>query len=346
MGIIRLLLALAVVNAHSGYTLFSSGLITGRQSVAIFYVISGFYMAFILNTKYSRSVNFYLSRWLRLYPAYVAGLLLAGAVAVLNEHWGYFAHALATLPSGEAAFVVAANVAIFGQDVFWLVSFSPDKGMAFCPYESCAAHNGFSFLLIPPAFSIAIELLFYLVAPFVLRSWRRSLAYFTAGVAYHVVVQYVWHTNAIAFTYHLFTASIIFFGAGALGFHLYDAKLATRVRVLLFGALVAGCVAAKLIIPGVLFLLVAVGVPAVFRLCRNSGLDRALGNLSYPIYLFHFSLIDLLMYLKVPAAHLGWLAIALSAMLAAAFTYTTEVWVDRRRQRLADRNPEPAYRSA
>ncbi|MCX6311853.1 MAG: acyltransferase, partial [Bacteroidetes bacterium] len=73
MGSIRTLLALSVVVFHS-YFIFGERLIGGLVAVQAFYLISGFYMAMILNEKYKAGKGSYklfiTNRFLRIYPAY------------------------------------------------------------------------------------------------------------------------------------------------------------------------------------------------------------------------------------------------------------------------------------
>ena len=52
MGLLRFCLALAVVAAHTHQRLFPFQMISGFYAVKVFFVISGFYMALILNEKY------------------------------------------------------------------------------------------------------------------------------------------------------------------------------------------------------------------------------------------------------------------------------------------------------
>ena len=67
MGIIRLLLALAVLLAHvENAPAFLLRFIPGSLAVQCFYIISGFYMALVLNGKYSSKRDFYFNRFLRL----------------------------------------------------------------------------------------------------------------------------------------------------------------------------------------------------------------------------------------------------------------------------------------
>lgn len=73
MGLLRLLLAFAVVIGHSapipGLPLLGAGL-----AVKVFFVVSGFYMALILSEKYEAKPRgrwlFYSNRFLRIFPLY------------------------------------------------------------------------------------------------------------------------------------------------------------------------------------------------------------------------------------------------------------------------------------
>ena len=86
---IVLVLAMAVVLYHLGINdLAGFPLISGRAAVFSFFVISGFYMAMVLKTRYTEQALgpkyvriFYLSRFLRLYPIYAVVLTAFLAVA-------------------------------------------------------------------------------------------------------------------------------------------------------------------------------------------------------------------------------------------------------------------------
>ena len=68
MGSVRTLLAVAVVFAHSYGFIF----VGGRLAVQLFYVISGFLISYILveARTYCTVSNFYINRFLRLFPIY------------------------------------------------------------------------------------------------------------------------------------------------------------------------------------------------------------------------------------------------------------------------------------
>src|ERR1017187_7738113 len=80
MGILRMLLAISVLASHlHGKSIFGFRLIYGNLAVQCFFMISGFYMALVLNEKYTRRTDyipFLLQRCLRLYPAYFFVLFL------------------------------------------------------------------------------------------------------------------------------------------------------------------------------------------------------------------------------------------------------------------------------
>ena len=73
MGTIRLILATAVIIFHSS-SIFGIQSVGGQIAVQAFYIISGFYMALILNEKYigiNNSYKLFISnRFLRIYPIY------------------------------------------------------------------------------------------------------------------------------------------------------------------------------------------------------------------------------------------------------------------------------------
>ncbi len=73
-------LALSVIGAHADSTVFGFYGIRGQYVVDFFFfIISGFYMAMVLNGRYKETdpLHFYLNRVLRLFPTYYIGLLFA-----------------------------------------------------------------------------------------------------------------------------------------------------------------------------------------------------------------------------------------------------------------------------
>jgi len=83
MGTLRLLLALSVAYGHLAVPLRFP---TSDIAVQSFFVISGFYMALVLNEKYGPGSYwlFISNRLLRLWPAYFVVLVLSLAAA---DNW-------------------------------------------------------------------------------------------------------------------------------------------------------------------------------------------------------------------------------------------------------------------
>src|SRR5262249_37822732 len=74
MGLLRICLALCVLYEHVGS---GPAFIDGPGAVKLFFVISGFYMTMVLNSTYANdTAAFYANRFLRLWPTYVAAMIL------------------------------------------------------------------------------------------------------------------------------------------------------------------------------------------------------------------------------------------------------------------------------
>src|ERR1700759_2448929 len=127
MGLIRILLALAVVAGHCG-AVWKFYMVGGKVAVQSFFIISGFYMSLILNEKYigkNKSYKLFISnRLLRLYPVYWAvltcTLLTCIGIAIVSKgHYltkfdGYM-HVQPNFFS--FGYMILTNIFIFGQDV-------------------------------------------------------------------------------------------------------------------------------------------------------------------------------------------------------------------------------------
>src|SRR5205807_9676378 len=126
MGSLRFILAMSVVYGHAGEFL-GVPLIPGDTAVQVFYAVSGFYMALVLNEKYrppsSGYVLFISNRFLRLFPVYAAvlcsTLLLAAAVAHFSSDQLPFVNEwrlIAPLDWCSAAFLAGTQIVMWGQD--------------------------------------------------------------------------------------------------------------------------------------------------------------------------------------------------------------------------------------
>ena len=90
MGLIRVLLAISVFMDHvrgSSMIELLSGW-GGHNAVEVFFFISGFYIALILDINYKTYKSFLMNRCLRLFPIYYAIIFLVVVRAVLVPSLG------------------------------------------------------------------------------------------------------------------------------------------------------------------------------------------------------------------------------------------------------------------
>ena len=180
MGILRTLLALSVVLDHLGGGA-TNQLVGGRLAVQLFYVISGFLISTYDRHRPlpGRDGALYANRLLRLFPVYLAVAALTLAAHAAGD--GSFSVSTTTCPVGP---VVPDPVQSFHRgtglaDVLRHRAFLPALYRQFRAQRRAALPG----LLVPQAWTLGVEITFYLVAPFVLRSPRRLLALLAASLA-------------------------------------------------------------------------------------------------------------------------------------------------------------------
>jgi peptidoglycan/LPS O-acetylase OafA/YrhL len=216
MGLIRVLLALSVVFSHTWTGSGTGPLPGGPIAVQCFFMISGFYMSLILGSDRYREqpVKFWLNRGLRLYPVYwlLAAASFANTFLVAPEIISAF-WALGLKPVLLLCF---ANVFLFGQDlIFWL---GTKGGELFWTSSAWSLPEPRlqNYVLIGPAWSLSIELMFYLIAPWVVKWTSRTLVLLVVAslVARHVA--YAAGLTFMPWTYMFFPFELAFFLLGVL----------------------------------------------------------------------------------------------------------------------------------
>jgi peptidoglycan/LPS O-acetylase OafA/YrhL len=303
MGIVRVLLALCVLCSHAG-PLVPGTLMTGDLAVMAFFMISGFYVALILDGKYrgpSARWAFWSNRYLRLWPTYLVvvlgywmlfGLECLHKARIPQRSWMELYEQLPLLAKGLTAL---SNWTLWGQDFLCLWRFAPETGFALNqttlirnPSEpglwmACAN-------TLPVAWSLGTELFFYLLAP-----WLWSLrTRWLVGIA---LVGLLLRRAAAAggmMVYFFAPAQLHLFILGMLAFRLSRQAWWPKTP----GALMTGLVAAAIVLypqlikvspwaPPFLAMAFALAMPSIFTASCHQPVDRWLGNLSYPIYLIH-----------------------------------------------------------
>ena len=322
MGILRVYLALCVIAAHTD-SVFPWKMLDGRQAVQIFYIISGFYMAMVLSSRYASPRDFYLSRLIRIFPPYwiaVLGTVAVSALAGLFLHKWLLLAPYVTHPSdhnGPAgiSLAVISNLTVIGQDWVMFLSQEPGQPLHFTPDFWSDGDPLYRYLLIPQCWSVGLELTFYFLAPWLnrMRSWWLALIALVAlGARLYCYRQFGLAHDP--WDYRFFPFEISLFLLGMLGYRLYAHTAAyhpsprfrcvTRSRYLIGVAVLLFLLylqvlavdfvsrfAGKETAPLFFYPLWAVAVPVLFFVFGKQGQDRMVGELSYPIYLVHFTII-------------------------------------------------------
>jgi peptidoglycan/LPS O-acetylase OafA/YrhL len=308
MGLIRFLLAISVVIEHSRQ-IFGFELVGGQIAVQAFYIISGFYMTLILSEKYVGKNNSYRlfisNRLLKLYPIYWTVLLLtifaSLGVYLLSsgENMGklqaYYEYAqfmdLSTL-----FFLILANIIVIFQDTIMFLGLDTESGnLFFTPDFRQTTPALYSFLIVHQAWTIGIEITFYLIAPFLV---RRKIAFIGALIVLSALLRVVLYTNGLQhdpWTYRFFPTELFFFLLGTIAYRIYKkiegkGVKETYLKIIYFSILILTFSYSWIPIPYkmyIYFLLFFLSVPFIFILSKHWKKDRYMGELSYPIYISH-----------------------------------------------------------
>jgi peptidoglycan/LPS O-acetylase OafA/YrhL len=298
MGILRVIFALAVVFAHSwpGGIMF----VGGQNAVRLFYMISGFLISYILADRkpYRRLRDFYLNRYLRLYPTYIVIGLVAftlRAPALLEFY--------RQMPAGANILLALSNIFIFGQD--WVMFTGIRHGVTNFPVNFANSDVPlYAGLWVPQAWTLGVELTFYAMAPFILVRRKLIWLLLLASLAVRLFLFHMGLGAQDPWSYRFFPAELSLFLIGSLahqvGLPFYRSLPANRLRSLADLATWSFILASLcyFLIPGsetwkapMLLLVFAALLPLTFIFQNHYAADRIAGQLSYPIYICHMLVI-------------------------------------------------------
>lgn len=344
MGSLRALLALSVVFAHS----FGFVFVGGVNAVRVFYMISGFLISYVLTEgkRYDSKANFYVSRYIRLFPLYFVVALGAFVWSLFTNNVAFFGVIDQSVPLLKIL-LIFSNIFIFFQD--W-VFFLP----AIFPKNSLVAPPLYSGLLVPQAWSLGLELCFYLIAPYLLvRRWLVITVFF-ASLSLRGIFWSMGLADVDPWSYRFFPLELSLFLAGALS-HQIMLGFYNRLNK---SAVLAG----KYIGTGILFIFCAgyfmISLEESIKLClllalsfmflpfsfmfqRESRLDQRIGDLSYPIYIVHLLIISIFAHFRSYFGGIDQLAFSLLCVSATVLiSWLSVIYlldpVDRYRSRFRD----------
>jgi peptidoglycan/LPS O-acetylase OafA/YrhL len=328
-------------------------------------------MAMVLSSsKYGSKRQFYASRFLRVFLPYWIVLVATCAWSVLSgvlfNQWlvlkPFLSHPMAHNGAAGLIFASLTNFTLFGQD--WVMFLAHDHGghLGITEYYRTNASPLYQYLLVPQCWSVGLELVFYALAPFLNRLKSAMLillaisSYAARGFAY-------WHFHAYhdPWDYRFFPFELSQFLFGMLGYRLYaklppisPAAAVTGIWRYLIGAaivlaaLYAHLKASLLVFKitgyhiGILgtFPIWALIIPVLFYFFGANKYDRYVGELSYPLYLLHYIVVESFVALLPGTVASGWIgrfSAIVSLVLSVLFYEFFIKKLDRKRHSLASR---------
>jgi peptidoglycan/LPS O-acetylase OafA/YrhL len=330
MGLIRTLLALAVADFHSHTMTVAShvldlGWVNGEIAVQTFFVISGFYMALILSGKYAGTgaLAFYQARLLRLFPGYWLACIITIIVLFTTQEVNLLDYWQGLSRHGEWSSLtwnLIINLCFLGQD--WTMLF--DRGHL-------------HYLLVPQAWTLSIEITFYILAPWLIRCRTVTLVAL-AGISL-LARGILFRAGLLDYesSCYISPLELVWFLLGMLSYRAY-VIWAPRLKDAGLGLILAAFLALMIVaFPQTigfhfdlgqgwgaagnyaLQVVTAIALPFIFATTRNSRIDTLLGELSYPLYLCHVAVLEYIISLGV-GLYRGELIVTVSLLVAIAFT--------------------------
>jgi peptidoglycan/LPS O-acetylase OafA/YrhL len=250
----------------------------GREFVILFFILSGFSIAYSLTNKH-RISGFYLRRLVRIYPPYLVALLWAYLVFVLLSNF-----ALPVIPSGLNSVFYSLSTAV--KNIFYM-----DNG-------------GF----IPQFWSLKFEVIFYLLIPFFVL--KKNLYFLASAVVFMISFFLRWNDNTgVSIPGQYILDYNIYFATGVFCFHYY-AQISKAfvfknknwfylVAVFIFLVMVGFKFWIRADLNKISLIIASLfSVILLFNFLYHKIKNRVLmflGNISYTIYITHFASLMLLL---------------------------------------------------
>jgi peptidoglycan/LPS O-acetylase OafA/YrhL len=273
-GTLRLILASLVVLSHLGVSFYGYNM--GVSAVVVFYLLAGMVSYKLISTIYINKPHlYYIDRIKRIFPLYLIVLLFSYIVYKLGGS-SYFI-------SAEPNFITYLS------------------NMIIIPLSYYMYNHIDKFTLLPPAWSLGVELQFYILAPFILMYIKRLLILlFLSFIIYILAIIGVINTDY--FGYRLIVGVFFIFLIGVLiqkSINIENQPYFNPLILIYFLILLVFIYVYTIGYKApynyeTLFALL-VGIPLLLKLPRKVFLlDKYLGSLSYGIFLVHFPVLWLL----------------------------------------------------
>jgi peptidoglycan/LPS O-acetylase OafA/YrhL len=338
VGTIRFLLAFAVASIHIGKIPIYSG-VNAALAVQCFYVISGFLIARVWDQKYSSESNgtqlFYLNRAARIYFMYwaILSLTLASIFAV-HVAAGRWPQSLSIAQSAQMiVYQIVSNISLAGSSVMLWLGATPDGHLYLTDNYTTSAVEVWKMMLLPQAWTLELELWFYLLAPFLLKLRTRWLI--VVCVASFALRFYWYHVGSEIdpWSYRFFPFEVGVFLLGAIAYRV-SSKLShshSALPVFVGAALLIGAYLPQFFSEHrfIFLALFAMALPTIFELSKRWTVDRFLADMSFPLYLVHWPIMQMASQLPKSSYWPGMYGTIASVAAAAILVIIVERPIDR-----------------
>ncbi|WP_121628375.1 acyltransferase family protein [Poseidonibacter antarcticus] len=283
-GTLRFFLAITVALSHLGLTIYTYN--PGVIAVVMFYLLAGM-VAYKLNSKKfpNKAFLYYKDRIKRIFPTYFMVLIFAFVIYLLGAK-SYFISAVPTISD------YLSNIVII-------------------PLSYYMYNNIDKFTLLPPVWSLGVELQFYILAPFILLN-NKIIKLSISLSLFIYILAVVGLLNTDYFAYRLIPGVLFIFLIGAIIQKVIEGDLSSK-KILFYLYLLL------LFLLGYVYFIdykapynyetlfgLILGIPILLLLSSISlsnykVVDKYLGNISYPIFLLHFPILWLFeLFIKNP----------------------------------------------
>lgn len=261
----------------------------GVEFVTLFFVLSGFSIAHSVANKPAIG-GFYLRRFIRLYPTYILGLV-----------WAILMYMVIKFGAPEVYYTdVAAPRPLQHNLMAQLEPLNLIKTLLYMPHDN---------YLIMQYWSLPLEVLFYIIAPFVIMRLRwyaivTMLAYVVGIYLYGISYQHLLGFIPFQFTFDFG----IYFLVGIL-FYKYKERLISTYKLNRTGLLIAACIIFELLVvakayvwgnvenKGTGWIMVLFTYILLFGLLKHSvriNFLEKIGAYSYTLYVTHMATIHII----------------------------------------------------
>lgn len=326
MGTLRFFLALSVAFAHSKTLTGKTVFLDAHISVTIFFLFSGFLIAFVLENKYENQiVNFYRNRFIRIFvPFFIISIGIEVTYFIfanypkliyIQTHQYDFAHMF---------LLYFSNFFLFGSEIVHLLS----------TRQNLLSEN----LIIPQSWTLPLELYFYILAPLLISSGFRLVLVFLLSFLFYI---YTYYTSNFKWLDYSFLTNLYFFVGGSIVYRIskkldldYFHKVLSKnqlkfnsIYIISVLSLILFMIFSRQFINQgnrlvliFYYMLTALILPYIFygNIYLNKNIkkvDKLLGNLSYYLYLIHIFIMLVLvktniLVLNIHLTYVAFLSIA------------------------------------